>query len=159
MGFFDDGQPAVTLARVGSGYGVYIATQADGNLARNRDSLLKDVIKMIADRAEKKPHLTIDYPEKKAREIDPHVLDAPLRTEILLVSYLNKAAHVNLSLGESKRTVENIRYGLLEQNPLEFSQINDEVQLALEMKPRQVISIGITWKSALGRPTIEKEVS
>jgi len=146
LGSFDDGHPAVTLARVGNGFGVYIATQADGSMAKAGNTLLPDVIANIAARAGFKPQLIVAYPEKMGREIDPHILDAPRRTEILLVSYLNKSTQVILQLVETNRRVKSVRSGILEKAPLTFSEENGEVLCNLEMESRQATCIEINWK-------------
>ena len=146
LGSFDDGLPAITLAKVGKGYGIYIATQADGSMAKTGNRLLPDVIANIATQAGFKPQLRIDYPEKKGREIDPHILDASKRTEILTVSYLNKPTQVNLQLVETNRTVDGIRNGILEKVPLAFSEKNGEIILTIEMESRGATCIEIIWK-------------
>jgi len=146
LGSFDDGHPAVTLAKVGKGFGVYIATQADGSLAKTGNTLLPDVIAKIAARAGFKPQLRVDYKEKKGREIDPHLLDTPGRTEILLVSYLNKPAQVALRLVETNRSVECVRAGILEKVPLAFSEVDGEFLSSIGMEPRGATCIEIVWK-------------
>lgn len=157
LGIFDDGYPAVTLVNVGEGLAIYIATQADGGMAKTGNPLLLDVIKNIADRKRIKPQLRIDYPQKTGREVDPHILDAPWRTDIILVSYLNKPTHVTLLLLETNRTVDSIRSGILEKIPLEFSEKNGEIILNATLETRQTTCIEIIWEQELRSASIGGE--
>ncbi len=150
LGSFDDGHPAVTLAEVGKGVGIYIATQADGGMAKSRNPLLLDVIMNVAARLGIRPHLVIDYPQKSGREIDAHVLDTPWRTEILLVSYLDQPAQVTLRMVETSRQLDCVRCGILEKSSLAFTENNGEVTLIVEMDPMQPNCIEFLWLSDLG---------
>jgi beta-galactosidase len=142
---FLDGYPAVTCAKVSLGYGVYIATQADGGLAKAGNTLLQDVIIRVSARLGLRPQLRLDYPQKSGREIDAHLLDTPWRTEIILVSYLGQPAEVSLQLAEPDRTALGVKSGLLEKLPLEFIERGGNLHFSLSIEARQVTSIEIEW--------------
>jgi beta-galactosidase GanA len=156
LGSFEDGRPALTLAEFGKGYGLYIATQADGGLAKAGNPLLKDAIELVARRTNRAPNLTIDYPGKMKREIDPHILETPQRSEILLVSYLNHPVRVLINKVETNRTVESVYCGLLKDKELAFSQSNQTIHLALEIEPRGIGRVVIYWRGATSKTENER---
>jgi len=146
LGTFEDGKPAVTLSQLGKGFGVYIATQADGGLVNIQGRLLPDIVKEISSRLGFEPHITTNYPEKAAREIDPHFLDTPTRSEIIFTSYLNKETQVNLSLLEPDRVVKKCSIGIVDKTPIEYKQEGNRIILDLNLASRESICIQIDWE-------------
>jgi len=146
LGLFEDGNPAVTFAKLGEGFGVYIATQADGGLVNIQEQLLPDIVKDLSSRLEFEPQITIDYPEKAAREIDPHLLDSTARSEIVIVSYLDQPTQVHLQMREPTRTALNCSSGILDKAPIDFVQENSRISLQLDLGARESICIEIIWE-------------
>ena len=92
-----------------------------------------------------KPQITTAYQNKKAREIDPHLLDTPHRSEIIITSYLDKPVIVDLTMIETDREVKQAACGLVDKSPIEINKRNDELSMSIQMEPKEVKCLEIRW--------------
>jgi beta-galactosidase GanA len=143
---FEDGHPAVTLHAVGKGYGIYLATQADSGYLKPETRVLKNAIGTIQDRTGYLPYLSIQYPDRKGREIDPHILDTPNRTEVLITNYALQEKQVEITLRESERVVDKSWIGLPEKKELKVKQSATEVSFTVKLEEKEVQTITIVWQ-------------
>jgi beta-galactosidase GanA len=143
---FEDGLPAVTLSQYGKGFGVYLATQADGGYLIPQAGVISGAIELVSNRAGLSPAVSINYDNKNGREIDPHILDTPERTEILVTNYSETPREVDLSLVEPKRKVLNIRLGIIDQKLLDIKPTDAEINISFKLDPKEVQIISIDWQ-------------
>lgn len=143
---FEDGLPAVTRASCGKGQGIYLATQADGGYLNPEARVLNNVIDVVTEDRSISPDLKISCSDFSGREIDPHVLDSPERTEILLTNYLEAPAEIDLALNESHRKVDHVLIGVVDQEPFKIKQSESEIHLSIKLDPKEVEIISIYWK-------------
>jgi len=143
---FEDGLPAVTLSQYGKGFGIYLATQADGGYLNPQAGVISGAIELISNRTDLSPAVSINYDNKIGREIDPHILDTPERTEILVTNYSEIPREVDLSLVEPKRKVLNIRLGIIDQKLLDIKPTDAEINISFKLDPKEVQIISIDWQ-------------
>lgn len=100
---FDDGFPAVTIAKYGNGHGVYIATQADlGQIQNHENNLLQPVIKILNQRQNIIPGLRIDENNQSRLCVDPHILQAEHKTWLLISCYATDCLEKKLKISLKK---------------------------------------------------------
>jgi beta-galactosidase GanA len=145
LGEFSDGHPAITLSEFGNGLGVYVATQADAGALHEEPKLLPDLIETLAEQKGFNKRISIDYPGKRWRAIDPHFLDTAERSEVILISYLDKKTHLTLHLTEAHRQVEQVLCGMIEKSDIAFSRTEQGVSLVFDMPSNEVECIQIRW--------------
>ena len=143
---FEDGLPAITLSALGEGLGIYLATQADGGYLIPEAGVIADVIDLISERADISPAITLTYDNKTGREIDPHILDTPERTEILITNYSDITRRIELSLSELERKVSQSRIGINEQKPLIIKQTEADIHFSFKLNSKEVQIISIDWQ-------------
>jgi len=143
---FDDGLPAITLSSCGNGLGIYLATQADGGYLNPGAGVISDVIDLTSQRAGFSPAISINYDSMNGREIDPHVLDTPERSEIIITNYSENPHQVELSLRETKRKVLQTKLGIIDPKPLNIKQTDTEIHLSFNLESKEVQIISIKWK-------------
>ena len=143
---FEDDFPAVTLNAVGEGYGIYLATQADSGYLKPETRVLKGAIKTIQKRTGLIPYLSIQYPERKGREIDPHILDSPNRTEVLITNYALQDRQVEITLRESERKVAEGWIGLRDKQEFKLKQSAADVRFKVKLAGKEVQTITIVWQ-------------
>ncbi|MBW6466794.1 MAG: beta-galactosidase [Brevefilum sp.] len=146
---FTDGRPAVTLKRYGDGYGVYIATQADAGHLVHSPSLLQTVLKVVNARIALEPRVQIIEPQVPNRVIDPHLLDAPQHTFLLITNGSDETHNLHLVLNDDRRAERvTLIYPAAEpQQPLEWSQADGQLSIiVLSHLPKEVMIIKIDWK-------------
>lgn len=91
---FKDGNPAITLAKHGKGFGVYLATQADSGYLQPEGRVLEDLIQYLGK------HNSI-YPQARFIEeisrtsLDFHLLRMDNRIMMLFSNYLNLDKETN----------------------------------------------------------------
>jgi beta-galactosidase len=146
---FADGLPAVTLNRYGDGYGVYIATQADAGHLVHSPSLLQSVLKVVHARISLEPRVQIIEPQVPNRAVDPHLLDAPHDTFLLISGDSGVTHNLHLVLNDDRRAERvTLIYPAAEpQQPLEWSQADGQISIiVLSHLPKEVMIIKIDWK-------------
>lgn len=146
---FDDGGPAVTLARYGEGYGLYVGTQADSGYLQTEGGLLRAVLASVLDRLAIRPRLSIAYDGKVIRELDPHLLETDSRTTIIITNYLKHDTTAVLRTALSGRTVNQVRggIGITERQAAQWSQDGDHLTLDLSLEKEAGEIIDIYWQS------------
>lgn len=143
---FEDGRPAVTLSSWGEGLGMYLATQADAGYLKSRSGVLKKALEIISDRTGLSPSLSFSHTGNTGREIDPHVLETPERTEFLIANYSDSAHEIEIIYNETTRKVKAAHQGLDAREPLKISQTAAEVRFAVKLNRKEVQTISIEWQ-------------
>lgn len=143
---FSDGKPAVTRARLGEGFGVYIGTQADiGYLDNPNDNLLKQIFKLVTGKAGIQPDAYLNGQISRAGGVDPHILETANQTLILFSNYLsegNKGTFILSSRGRSPARLDRI---YPDQSPLSYSFKSDELSIPLEFGKKEVMILKLDW--------------
>jgi len=143
---FEDGLPAITRASCGKGLGIYLATQADGGYLNPEARVLLNVLDDVTEDRHISPDLKISCVNTSGREIDPHVLDSPGRTEILITNYVDTPTEVELTLKETQREVDQAVIGVVDQEPLKINQTESEIHFSFKLNSKEVQIISIKWK-------------
>jgi len=141
---FSDGLPAVTLCQCGAGYGLYFATQADAGHLKTEESLLKDGLKVFHQRIGLEPKVWIEQPSLHRREIDPHLLELPGKTFLLVTDYILRDKQVHLVL-KDHRKAQQIKQVFPELMLLDWNQDGDMLSFAFASKRKEVKIIQIEW--------------
>lgn len=149
LGTFADGKLAVTINRYGDGFGVYIATQADAGHLQHSPSLLKAVLALVHQRINLIPRIQVIDPQVESRAIDPHVLDAPQRTFLLITSGSGETHKLSLVLNDDRRAghVQLIYPAAEARKPLAWSQADGQLSIIVDTyPPKEVMIIKIDWR-------------
>jgi beta-galactosidase GanA len=148
LGRFDDAKPAVTLHAHGGGWGVYIATQADGAYVHpSGNNLLSDVIEDINNRVGISPPYTMRGSGNRATMIDPHFLETEDQTWLLFSNYHPEKQVIEFSFPVQDRSVQSLREIFPDQNPIPYSTKKDLLSLEkLLFNPKEVKIIEVTWQ-------------
>jgi len=143
---FTDGQPAVTLHPYGKGFACYIATQADMAHIKESPSLLSNVLSLLHERIGLTPRVSVVEPEIKIREIDPHILDLPSETFLLVTDYLNETKQVKMVLNDSRKA-KNAKIIFPVPQPLNWHQQDEQLSFGFTNQPKEVKIIQIDWQA------------
>lgn len=145
---FEDGLPAITLSHYNSGYGVYIATQADGGYVNSGDGLLGEVLTLINKCLSIKPVLQVECSVNRAVGIDAHLLEKDNRSMLLVSNYYE---------GDLDAVIHILQSG---QRPVKVEEkfpscklvdwVSDEGGLAIKLKfaNKEVKIIEIIWEQS-----------
>lgn len=104
---FNDDLPAVTLNPYGKGFGLFFATHGDMAYLNNHSYLLWDIIDDILVNKGIEPKLSLDYTNRKYKEIDGHYLESNDKGYIFITNYVTKD-HPNFFINGKK----NVRISL-----------------------------------------------
>jgi hypothetical protein len=144
---FQDGKPAVTHARLGAGFGVYISTQADiaylEDLQRN---LLARVIEEIERKDGIRPKQELSGDFTRARGIDPHILDGDQKTWILFSNYLDEDQSGEYSLGIGDRSPDQINKIFPDRSSVKYQQEGKRISIPISFKKKEVMILELSWK-------------
>jgi beta-galactosidase GanA len=143
---FEDGYPAATLNTLQNGLGLYLGTQADSGYLKPKTGVIKEAINLLSDRTGLSPYLSVKYFNKIGREIDPHILATPERTEILISNYSQGADEVEITLREKQRKVKRALVGITDQKPINVKQSASEVRFSVKLDKKEVQIISIYWQ-------------
>ena len=144
---FTDGNPAVTLARLGEGFGVYISTQADiGYLNDPSHNILGEIIREINQLKNFQPYFKITGEFSRSKGIDPHILETEKKTIILFSNYLDstKSGEFIMKL-RGRKPVEIIQV-FPDKNPVTFIIQGDNLSIPLEFGEKEVVILELSWK-------------
>ena len=141
---FTDGQPAVTLHRYGKGFACYIATQADMAHLNASPSLLSDILSWVHERIGMKPRVAVVEPAMMNREIDPHILDLPHETFLLVTDYLNETKQVKMVFNDHRKA-KSAKIIFPVPQPLNWHQHDDQLSLIFTNESKEVKIIQIVW--------------
>ncbi|KAA3661541.1 MAG: hypothetical protein DWQ04_16160 [Chloroflexi bacterium] len=142
---FEDGNPAITLAKYGTGHGLYIATQADSGYLQTEGGLLKTLMADLLPQLGIKPGVTISYTDKNIREIDPHLLVTPSRSMILLANYHQQDVTARVAVKGNGRSPHAIVAGILEEEPVRWDQQDDTILIDITLPQEEPMAITIDW--------------
>jgi hypothetical protein len=128
---------------------VYIATQADGGHLKSEPSLLNAVLALVHVRINLEPRVRVVEPQVVNRAIDPHILDTPQYTFLLLTNSSGETHNLHLVLNDDRRAANvALIYPAAEpQQPLVWSQVEGQLSIiVLTHPPKEVMIIKIVWK-------------
>jgi beta-galactosidase GanA len=141
---FDDGRPAVTLAKYGKGYGLYIATQADSGSLATEQPILKDILAFVQDQVGLSPRIRVLSPAGGRPGVDPHLLDLPGRTYLLVTDYLHRDKEIKLVLKDQRR-IDRICQVYPEEVDADGIQQGDQLTLTCQSEAKEVKIFQIDW--------------
>lgn len=141
---FKDGLPAVTIRRYGAGWGVYVATQADAGYFKSDTPLLKDMLALLHTRINLAPEVRVEQPAVLHREIDPHLLDLPKETFLLVSDYLDHIKNTQIVLKDQRKALQ-VQQIYPVQAGLNWQQTEDRLSVAFTSQSKEVRIIQITW--------------
>ena len=143
---FTDGHPAVTLAKCGDGYGVYIATQGDAGNLIDGGHILSAVLAELELRLKVVPHIMMGNRSPRPNGIDPHFLDTPTQSMILFTNYSGQAVATSLQLSELHRQPADIYQTFPIRSSLDWQVAANLLTIPLYFEPKEVKAIQIDWK-------------
>ena len=146
LAMFEDGCPAVTLARYGKGYGVYFATQLDADRLHSEHNLLKDVMDTLLPRLDIEPRVALKYPGRRIRELDAHLLEADSRAMILIANYLKEDTDLKIRVQHAGRSIAGVFRCKDEAEAVNWVYDNDALVLSLQLPKETVEAIQIKWE-------------
>jgi len=118
---FADGSPAVTLHSYGSGYGLYLATQASAAYWANGSELLKLVSQAVFARLGAGPTMRFEAEGLVRREVDAHLLVGEERATVFFTKHVGQAVQGELLL-ILDRQVTRVEKGLETKTAVPFTQ-------------------------------------
>ena len=143
---FTDGKPAVTHARLGEGFGVYIGTQADiAYLDNPQENLLREIIYEVNKRRNIQPRMIVNGPFTRANGIDPHLLEADGKAFVLISNYLNQAQPGEFLLQLGEQLPEEVNLVFPSKIPLPFTTNKGVLSIPLQFKEKEVVILEIIW--------------
>jgi beta-galactosidase GanA len=141
---FADGWPAVTLARHGRGYGVYIATQADAAHLKHSPSLLKAVLRKVHRRLALTPRLQVLAPQQAVRLIDPHLLEDGPQSLLIVGNYHHEPQDVTVSIRDERKGIRAAQVYPLAAD-VSWTQTGSKLSLSFDMASKEVKIFKIDW--------------
>jgi beta-galactosidase GanA len=145
--WFSDGHPAVTRARLGDGFGVYICTQADVAFLDNpEDNLLAEIIKLVNSTYQIQPRFWVDGNFNRSTGIDPHLLETSEKSLILFSNYSANCQTASFSLRLNDQKPEAIRQVFPEHRALTFHCERRRLTTHLQFEEKEVKVIEVKWK-------------
>ncbi len=141
---FDDGYPAVTLARYGNGYGLYFATQADSGSLVTDKSILQDILAMVQEKIGIYPRSRVLSPPAGRLGIDTHLLEKSGRSYLFVVNYSLQQEEVKLTL-DDRRSIERVRKIYPNEDKIEVNQQDDRWLLQFQCRERESCIFQIDW--------------
>jgi hypothetical protein len=147
VGEFNDGHPAVTVNQYGSGYGVYIATQADGAFVEeDENKLLGDVVDQILTGSDSTSNYEIRRGGNRATGIDPHILETDEKSWVLFSNYLEHRSEIDFSIRTNQKKPEAVNEIFPSKTPIGFSVLENLISLSgLGFESKEVKVIEICW--------------
>jgi beta-galactosidase GanA len=142
---FANGQPAVTLAKHGKGYGLYLATQADAGHLKCEDKLLKSVISELTNQFALQPRLQVEFTGRTHRELDPHILESDQQATVLISNYLKQDTGAQLRVRLDGRAVKKVVQVLPVSKDIEWSLEENYLVIPLSFHAEEVSILNIFW--------------
>jgi len=144
---FDDGYPAVTLAQLGAGQGLAFAAHADSEYLAGDGGLLKSVFADVMRKLGIQPQVRLSVEGITQRALDPHLLEGPGRTTILIANYLTRDTSATLHLKAMGRQVAHIERGFGNKERITWSQEQDNITIELNTKKEVGEALDIFWRT------------
>jgi hypothetical protein len=140
-----DGRPAVTLHRIGKGYGLYLATQADSGYIVRGSHLLQDVLRSVLQRLRVQPQVQFECVEHLPRAVDAHLLVGEKRMSVLLTKNADAAINGELIV-QTRHRITAVECGWETQRPLAYVQEGETVRVAVSLGRDQVVqAVNYYW--------------
>ncbi|NMB90249.1 MAG: hypothetical protein GYA17_17960, partial [Chloroflexi bacterium] len=144
---FLDQHPAATLCAYGSGNGIYLASQCDAGHLKTDRSMLARIIQQVLPQLGIQPRISVEYPQKKHREIDPHLLMGADRVWVLVSNYLKTASPARVSIDMHAQKVDEVQRIWPRQTAIHWSQESEKLFMSLDLDAEEVSVIEIILKN------------